>query len=109
MTISAGLQVLSAAAQTFTTITRGFRTMGNQFDLRCPSCDGTDEIDVQALVWIRLLEDGTDAYASEDGSSEWDQSSKAHCGDCGFFGRVKEFEQQPMHEGADIDHHDGRI
>jgi hypothetical protein len=75
--------------------------MGNQFGLRCPSCEGTDEIDVRALVWIRLFEDGTDAYVSEDRNSEWGERSEAYCAACGFTGRIKEFVQQPRHEAVD--------
>lgn len=58
--------------------------------MRCPKCMGTTRIDVQALVYVRLLSDGTDADASNYGDHEWDDESAALCA-CGFHGKVHDF------------------
>jgi hypothetical protein len=63
----------------------------NQFSMRCPKCKGTGRIDVQALVYIRLVRDGTDADASQNGDHEWGAESAASCA-CGFHGKVYDFE-----------------
>ena len=43
----------------------------NDFAMRCPKCNGTGGIDVQALVYVRLVPGGTDADASENADREW--------------------------------------
>lgn len=45
---------------------------------------------MQALVYVRLLSDGTDADASDSGDHEWDDESAASCA-CGFQGKVYDF------------------
>jgi hypothetical protein len=71
--------------------------MTNVFDLSCPACNGTD-IDVQALVWVRLTEDGTDADASHDSSHHWDKDCRFICRDCARQGLVSELKEE---EGGD--------
>jgi len=66
--------------------------MENQFDLKCPKCGESGAIDVAATVWVRLMEDGTDAGEAEDGDHEWDGRSAAKCCDCCHTGTVAEFE-----------------
>jgi len=66
--------------------------MTNIFDMRCPKCGNEDQLDVQAKLWIRLCEDGTDADASEDGNHEFGAESPAQCCACGHCGTVREFE-----------------
>lgn len=65
-------------------------TFLNQFALRCPQCKSTGDIDVVAMISIRLVKDGSDADASRDGSHNWDSNSAANCG-CGFRGQVSDF------------------
>jgi hypothetical protein len=60
--------------------------MSNQFNLACPECGSTDELDIAATVWVRLTADGTDADESHDGSHEWGDSSACHCNQCGWDG-----------------------
>jgi hypothetical protein len=62
----------------------------NQFALRCPKCKGTGRIDVQALVYLRWVQDGTDVDASQNGDHEWGAESAASCA-CGFRGNVYDF------------------
>jgi hypothetical protein len=68
--------------------------MSNFFDLRCPKCSSENEIDVQAAVWLRLTEDGTDADAAECGDHEYNQHSPATCNTCGYIGKLRDFEQE---------------
>lgn len=58
--------------------------------MRCPKCKGTATIDVQALVYVRLLRDGTDTDASGSEEREWNDESAASCA-CGFQGKVYDF------------------
>jgi hypothetical protein len=62
----------------------------NAFDMRCPKCRGTDEIDIEATVTVRLTFDGTE----EDGGHAWDDKSPASCATCGHEGVVSEFEPE---------------
>lgn len=65
--------------------------MSNCFDMKCPKCGGEDEIDIEAIVSVRLTSDGTDADGAADGDHFWDETSKASCGTCGHEATVKEF------------------
>jgi ribosomal protein S27E len=68
-------------------------TMSNFLDIRCPKCRATDQIDIAATVWLRVMEDGTAADRSEDGNHEFEPTSPATCNACGFTGRVQDFGQ----------------
>ena len=35
--------------------------MTNFLDMRCPKCGNENQLGIQASVWIRVCEDGTDA------------------------------------------------
>jgi hypothetical protein len=67
--------------------------MTNFLDMRCPQCGGHDQLDIQARVWIRVCEDGTDADLSRDGSQYYEPGSPALCAACGCYGTVGEFER----------------
>ena len=69
-------------------------TMSNFLDIRCPKCRATDQIDIAATVWLRVMEDGTDADRSEDGNHEFEPTSPATCNACGFTGRLHDFEPE---------------
>ena len=56
--------------------------MSNAFNFTCPGCGNADQIDIQALVWVRVTEDGTDADHTHDGSHLWDTSSFYFCACC---------------------------
>jgi len=63
----------------------------NFADLACPQCGSQEEIDIQALVWTRLCEDGTDPDAADrhhESAAEWSDNSAAACAKCGWDGRV---------------------
>jgi len=68
--------------------------MSNFFDIRCPKCRATDQIDIAATVWLRVTEDGTDADQSEDGNHEFGPDSPVTCSACGFTGRLHDFDQE---------------
>lgn len=63
----------------------------NQFCMRCPKCNRSSRIDVSVQAWVRLVRDGTDADASQDGSHEWEDDSPACCTNCDFTGKVADF------------------
>ena len=65
--------------------------MSNFLDMRCPKCGDEDRLDIQATVWIRVCEDGTDADASRDGGHDYEPHSPAQCGACGHCGTVRQF------------------
>ena len=66
--------------------------MTNFLDMRCPNCGNEDRLDIQAIVWIRVCEDGTDADSAGDENREYHPRSPAQCGACGHYGTVREFE-----------------
>ena len=66
--------------------------MTNFLDMRCPKCGDEDRLDIQATIWIRVYEDGTDADAAGDGNHDYEPSSPALCGACGYWGTVRQFE-----------------
>ena len=51
--------------------------MTNCFDLRCPKCGNSDQIEVSASIWARVTDDGTDTDLSKKSSHEWDDDSPA--------------------------------
>lgn len=67
--------------------------MTNCFDLRCPKCGTSDEIDVSASIWARVTAEGTDPNLAKDGDHEWGDDSSARCAACGHFGKVTAFRQ----------------
>ena len=66
--------------------------MTNFLDMRCPKCGDEDRLDIQATVWIRVCDDGTDADASRAGTHDYEPGSPAQCAACGHSGTVREFE-----------------
>jgi hypothetical protein len=67
--------------------------MSNFLDIRCPACGNTDQLDVQAHVWLRITADGTDADASGIGDHEYTPDSFTVCGAYGHTGELEEFEE----------------
>jgi hypothetical protein len=67
--------------------------MTNCFDLRCPKCGNSEEIDISAPVWARITNDGTDTDLSANGGHEWDDDSPARCAACCHSGKVGDFQQ----------------
>jgi hypothetical protein len=65
---------------------------GNFFEMRCPKCGDDRQIEIQAMLWVRVCEDGTDAGAAEEGSHDWEPDSSAICRACGHSGQVHHFE-----------------
>ena len=66
--------------------------LDNDFGMKCPHCDASDEIDIAATIWIRLCPDGTDVTAAENGDHYWNDDSAAVCQSCGHVGIVEEFD-----------------
>lgn len=66
--------------------------LDNAFDMKCPKCGDSGQIDVAATVWVRLSCDGTDADAAENGDHEWGDDADAVCHSCGHSGKVRDFE-----------------
>jgi hypothetical protein len=87
--VSATARVASADA---TQNQREGDKMSNFLDMRCPKCGGEDRIDIEAKVWVRVTDNGTDADASECGDHNYTPESAALCGVCGHWSTVREFE-----------------
>ena len=66
--------------------------MTNFLSMRCSKCGDEDRLDIQASVWIRVCEDGTDADASRNGSQHYYPESSATCAGCGHIGTVRQFD-----------------
>lgn len=66
--------------------------MDNQFEMVCPECGESDEIDIAATVWVRLCADGTAPDEAEDGDHTWDDASPCKCVGCGHVATVADFE-----------------
>ena len=73
--------------------TRKGINMTNCFDLRCPKCGNSDEIDISAPIWARVTDDGTDTDLSANGGHEWDDDSPARCAACCHSAKVADFQQ----------------
>lgn len=65
--------------------------MSNFLDMCCPSCGDDQQIDIQASVWIRVSQDGTDADAANCGDHEFTPESTACCKGCGHWATVAAF------------------
>ena len=64
---------------------------GNSYGMKCPSCGESNQIDVAAIVWVRLCQDGTDIFEAANGDQEWTDTSAAYCGSCDHAGTVASF------------------
>ena len=89
---SPGRGLLAMQTPTTKNNNQGRNTMSNCLEMRCPKCGDESSLDIAATVWIRVCEDGTDADAARDGSHDYEPHSPAHCGACGHFGTVRQFE-----------------
>ena len=58
---------------------------------QCPKCFSTIDLDVAAVVWVRLTASGSDADEANDGTHEWDDTSAIQCHACDHDGKVAEF------------------
>lgn len=73
-------------------------TVRENHGICCPKCGSDDQIDVCANVWVRLCDNGTDAYESENGDQEWDDDSPCSCNVCDYDGTVGSFAINPDFE-----------
>ena len=65
------------------------------WEMACPKCGSDEDIQVSAMIWITLTEDGTE---DNGGGTEWDNESLCVCGKCGHSAKVKDFECEPEDE-----------
>jgi hypothetical protein len=70
------------------------------FDMKCPRCGASDEIDIAATVHVRLCRDGTDIMAASNGDHEWDDDSAAVCCACDYAGKVRDFSEPEINAVA---------
>jgi len=61
------------------------------WNMTCPECGDDDQIDIAAIVHVRLCINGTDVTEAENGDHHWDDNSEAKCCACGHVGTVAEF------------------
>lgn len=65
----------------------------------CPKCECTDQLDVQATVYLRILQEEdsedieTDADASGDGTHEYFSNSYTVCRSCEYGGPLSTFDR----------------
>ncbi len=57
---------------------------------RCPSCGQVAEIDVKAVVWVSMADDGI----TNEGDHDFDDTSPARCSECNFVGTWGDFRQK---------------
>ncbi|MEJ6846808.1 hypothetical protein V3589_11385 [Sinorhizobium fredii] len=62
----------------------------DEWGVICPFCKTDEGLDIQALVWVRLCDDGTDTDNAQSGDHEWDEHSACACVTCGWQGTVKQ-------------------
>jgi len=67
------------------------RPLANTYGMACPKCRSSNQIDVAAVVWVRLCRDGTDVFEAANGDQEWTKTSAAYCAGCGQTGTVASF------------------
>jgi hypothetical protein len=67
--------------------------MTNCFDLRCPKCGNSDEIDVSASRLGARHRRRNRYRLIENGGHEWDDDSPARCAACCHSGKVGDFRQ----------------
>jgi hypothetical protein len=60
--------------------------------LRCPQCGKHDNLDINANIWVRLTDDGTDADLAASRDHEWNDASHIRCVSCGCSGMVGDFQ-----------------
>ena len=65
------------------------------FNYRCPRCGSPDEIEIDAIVTVRLTSTGTEGDASNCDPDDWTGENEAGCNACGYIGTVKDFERNP--------------
>jgi hypothetical protein len=68
-----------------------FSTVWAAWQMKCPKCRADNQIDITAMIDVRLTPTGTDADESEDGNHYWEDTYQAKCCQCGHRGTVKDF------------------
>ena len=68
-----------------------FRAVREAWQMQCPKCRADDQIDVTAMIDVRLTPDGSDVDEAEDGTHRWNRNSPAKCCRCGYEGIAGEF------------------
>ena len=66
-------------------------SVAKEWHLRCPKCGRDDQLDIEALVMVRLTPDGTDADESISGDHTWGDDSVIVCAACDHTAKVKDF------------------
>lgn len=68
-----------------------FQSVREAWQMQCPSCGADNQIDVTAMIAVRLTPDGTDIETAEDGNHHWDDNHPAVCRACSYAGTVASF------------------
>ncbi len=58
--------------------------------MACPKCKGEEPFKIVVTTWMVVYDNGTDEH--ED--TEWDDDSPCVCVECGYAGKVKDFQIQ---------------
>ena len=64
--------------------------MNREHNFTCPQCEDQYSLAVQALVWVTIFPNGTDADGDNnpDYDRVWGRDSAAFCQACGWHGQV---------------------
>lgn len=63
--------------------------MGPFINYRCPKCNDNQSIIIQAKLWIKITDQG---LIDCGGNYQYESSSHAACGACGYDGDVQDFD-----------------
>lgn len=73
--------------------------MANAFDMACPNCGDTTNLDIQALIWVRVTADGTDPDEARLHDHDWEDKSECYCDACDWAGKVRDTKKKPAEAG----------
>ncbi len=63
----------------------------NALGLRCPVCNGSEQIEILATTWLRVTADGTQADPPDQAEYHYGPDHFASCESCRHTGRLRAF------------------
>jgi Zn ribbon nucleic-acid-binding protein len=63
--------------------------------LKCPKCESLGPYFIVATCWAQVQDDGV--YDTSE--FEWTENSRCDCKECGFHGKVRDFEPKRKNSG----------
>lgn len=65
-------------------------TVRSEWQMCCPHCGDDTQLDIAAIIDVRLNAHGTDPDEASDGSHIWDNESQVMCATCNWSGIVED-------------------